>query len=220
MKKPLPSVSQLLAGTPADEILTPTDRRYFLQVMRDKSGSFYLHDGAAEAATLRLIDRLKADAALAPHVLMALSEMSGTVHTSGYHPVGLVRAPGIQAGGYSPFGALLNTAIDLDEKSNIQVWDMVFHVIIGDWKANDDVTTAIARYHQHQNNFGSGIHAFLVNIGDDVNTAIADTVSTRYKPFASPDAAYDEIFDLIYGLMKNVSRDLSVLKPGMSINLQ
>jgi hypothetical protein len=193
--------------------------RIFLQILRDKSGSFLEFDPIASQAQEVLISKIKADASLKSRVRLAITEMSGTVGTSGYQTLNDVEAPEIPAGGFSPFGQLVMTAMSVDQRETIQPDELMVHVAMGDWQSFDDLEVPLAQYRTHQEKFGTGVHVFLINIGDYVNKPIANTVSTRYQPFDSSDQAYEEIFNLIFKMLKSVATDRRVLRPGASIDV-
>ena len=201
------SVSMLLGAMTPPAVAAPTTpaahRRFLVQVVRDKSGSFAHVEGIALKAQEELLKRISLDPTLEPQTAICLTEMSGIVRSSGYQAPTNVVAPGLKAGSTSPFKLALETAMEQDRAIGAQPGDLVIHVLIGDWLSSDAVADVIPVYRGHQDNFIVPVHAFVVNIGGaEVNHAIADMVSTRHIPFDTSESAIDEVMSLIFDLLK------------------
>jgi uncharacterized protein YegL len=195
-----------------------------LQLMLDLSGSFRQHETLLRNTVNWLVDELLKMPNV-ENVLLCITEMSGIVQSSGYLPVDKFIAVNLPAGSTSPFAAALGEMIKQNEGlSDDPEGALQIDVPIGDWFYSEDddnvMAAALTAYQKHQKEHCGGTHVFPVCIGHSINTDVAKLVSIRYQPYTDKDVAFEAIFALILGLIKDVSQDVTSLQNRVSLDIK
>lgn len=175
----------------------------------DKSGSYALNMPAQEKAIAWLVEQIKADAALADLVVLAATEMSTAVESTAYVEVRRFEPPCLPAGGGSPHGAMLLSALEADIEAGRAGPAVTVHVVMCDGQSSDDVGPAVAAYRKAQE-ADPDFHVFPVELGPPewINKPFIRDISVGHESLSCPDvdAGFGETFGAILALLAAAAR--------------